>query len=70
MKSIPFPDLKYLSTSEEKFDALVNFIWLYTNTISHELNNLSVNNFNEKTLTELAEKISDILGLEDENATT
>ena len=70
MKHIRFPVMNETQNTEEKLKIIVEYLWQFHQTVTHELSNLSVDNFNDKTINEMAQNISNILGLEGVNETT
>ena len=56
---IKFPDISETQTTEEKLKILMEYLWQFHAEIEHILGNLSTDNFNDKTLKELARVIKE-----------
>ena len=70
MKDVKFPEINETQSAEEKLTLLVEYLWQFHQAVAHELSNLSPENFNEKTMAEMAQAVSDALGLEVTDETT
>ncbi len=56
---IKFPDINDSQTAEEKFKVLVEYLWQFHKDIEYQFENLSPENFNDKTIKELAKAIKE-----------
>ena len=70
MKRVKFPELARAENTEEKLKLITEYLWQLQNELYHELSNLSPENFNEKTIKEMADAISSAVGTEVNNETS